>query len=59
MITIIIIVTISKSTTTNIHIHHFKTTFMCPRSIAGVLFDSAVRFWLPYYCTPLVCVLCV
>jgi len=29
---------ISKSTT-NIRIHHFKTTFMCPRTIAGVLAD--------------------
>jgi len=36
---IIIIIAISKYTT-NIHIHHLKTTFMCPRSIAGVPFDS-------------------
>ena len=28
----------------NIQIHHFKTTFMCLRSIAGVPFDSAGRF---------------
>jgi len=48
----------------NIHIHHFKTTFMCPGSIAGVPFDcgSAVRFapgtfWSFYYCAPIVCVL--
>jgi len=39
----IIINTIPKSTT-NIHINNFKTTFMCPRSIAGVAFDSAGRF---------------
>ena len=28
----------------NIQMHHFKTTFMCPRSIVGVLFDSVSRF---------------
>jgi len=28
----------------NIQIHHFKATFMCPRSISGVLFDSVRRF---------------
>jgi len=28
---------------------HFKTTFMCPRSIAGVLLPGASG--LPYYCT--------
>jgi len=43
MIVIIIIIPIPKSNT-NIHIHHFKTTVMCPRSIAGVPFDSARRF---------------
>ena len=32
---------ISKSTT-NIRIHHFKTTFMCPRSIAGVPSSQAL-----------------
>ena len=30
--------------TTKIQIHHFKTTFVCPRSIASVLFDSVRRF---------------
>jgi len=29
---------------------------MCPRSSAGVTFDSVGRFRLPYYCAPLVCV---
>jgi len=33
------------TSTTNIQIHHFKTSFMCPRSIAGVPFDSVGRFW--------------
>jgi len=33
-----------QKSTINIHLHHFKTTFMCPRSIAGVLFDSVRRF---------------
>jgi len=38
---IIITITIPQSnTTTNIQIHHFNTTFMCPRSIAGVPFGS-------------------
>ena len=57
MIIIRIIITIPKSTT-NVHIHHFKTTCMCPRSIrgnAGVPFDSAGRFWA-YNCTRPVCV---
>jgi len=40
MIIIIIIAITIPTSTTNIHIHHFKTTSMCPRSIAGVLFDS-------------------
>jgi len=31
-------------TTANIQIHQFDATFMCPRSIAGVPFDSAGRF---------------
>jgi len=35
------IMTIPKSTT-NIQIHHFKTTFMCPRSIVGVPSDRAL-----------------
>jgi len=39
---LMIIITISKSTT-HIHKHHFKTTFMCPRSMAGVPFDSVRR----------------
>ena len=30
--------------TTNIQIQYFKTTFMCPRSIAGVPFGSVRRF---------------
>ena len=36
---IIVIIPIPEPTTT-IHINHFKTTFMCPRSIAGVPLDS-------------------
>jgi len=53
---IIVIIPIPEPTTT-IHINHFKTTFMCPRSIAGMPF----RLWrsasgLPFYCAPLVCV---
>jgi len=40
----IVILWISTSESTNMHIHHFKTTFICPRSIAGVLFDSVRRF---------------
>ena len=44
IIIIIVIITVLIGTipqsTTNIHIHHFKTTLMCPRSIAGVPFDS-------------------
>jgi len=43
----IIIVIVQRITlpkyTTDIHIHHFKTTFMCPRSFAGVPFDSGGR----------------
>jgi len=39
----IIIIPIPKCTT-NIQIHHFKTTFMFRRSIAGVPFDSVRRF---------------
>jgi len=35
--------------TTNIQIHHFKTMFMCPRSIAGVNWGAS---GLPSYCTP-------
>ena len=35
---------------------YFKTTFMCPRSMAGVPFDSVRRFRATLYCTPLVCV---
>ena len=38
MIIMIIIIIILKSAT-NLHIHHFKTTFVCPSSI-----ESAVRF---------------
>ena len=38
-----IIIPVPKSTT-NIQIHHFKTTFVCPRSIAGVLSDSVRCF---------------
>jgi len=34
----------------------FNTTFIGPKSIAGVPFDSVSRFRLPYYCTPLVCI---
>jgi len=45
MITMIIRITKFESTTgTNIQIHHLNATFMCPRSIPGVLFDSAGRF---------------
>jgi len=40
---IIIIISIPNSTN-NIHVHVFKTTFMCLRSIAGVPFDSVGRF---------------
>ena len=40
----VIEVSIPKSTT-NIHIHHFKTTFMCPRSSTGVPFDSVGILW--------------
>jgi len=39
----------------NIHIHHFKTIFMCPRKIAGVPCEPEAS-GLPYYCTPPVCV---
>jgi len=43
---VMIIITIPKSTTTtNIQIHHFNTTCMCPRFISGVPFDSVGRFW--------------
>jgi len=38
IITIIIIIPILKSAT-NIHIHHFKTTCICPSSI-----ESAIQF---------------
>jgi len=34
-----------KWSSNTIEIHHFKTAFMCPRSIAAVLFDT-VRFWV-------------
>jgi len=44
IVIIMIIITVPKSTT-NIHIYYIKTTFMCPRSIAGVPFDSAGCFW--------------
>ena len=45
IIIITIIIKIPKSTTaTNIQIHHFNTTFVCERSIVGVLFDSVGRF---------------
>jgi len=40
--------------TINIQIHHFKTTFICPRSSAGVS-DSvrcSVSSGIPHYCTP-------
>ena len=40
--------------TTNIQIHHFKTTSMCPRSIAQVVRPRASV--LPCYRTPPVCV---
>jgi len=44
IIIIIVIITVLIGTipqsTTNIHIHYFKTTLMCPRSIAGVPYDS-------------------
>jgi len=54
--TSIVILTITiPISTLNIQIHHFKITFMCPMSIAGVPFDSAGRF-RAYYCAPLVCV---
>jgi len=43
MIIRIIIIPISKSTA-NVHIHHFYTTLMCQRSIAGVPFDLVGRF---------------
>jgi len=43
IIIMIIIIPIPKSTT-NIHMHHSKITFMCPRFIARVPFDSAGRF---------------
>jgi len=43
IIIIIVIIPILKSTT-NTHIHQFTATFMCARSIAGALFDSARRF---------------
>jgi len=42
-IIIIIIIPIPKSFT-NIQIHHFKTTLMRARSIAGVPFDSVGGF---------------
>jgi len=39
---VIVIITITRISkfTINIQIHHFKITFMCPRSIAGVKFNS-------------------
>ena len=49
-------ITIPKFTA-NVQLHPFKTTFLCPRSIAGV--PSALRpgaSGLPYYCMPLVIV---
>jgi len=52
---ILLIIPIPKSTT-NIHIHHFKPTFICPRSNAGVPFDLSGASGLHYYCAPLVCV---
>ena len=48
---IIIIIPIPQSTT-----NHFKTTFMCLRSIAGVRSIRSGASGLPYYCTPPVCV---
>ena len=42
---------------TFIYIHPYKTTFMCPRSIVGVPFDSCQNFTSPYFFAPLVCVL--
>ena len=56
IITLIIITLPNSLTAVNIQIQNFNATLMCLRSIAGVLFDSAGRFWA-YYCTPLVCVL--
>jgi len=43
---IMILITILKfraTTATDIQIHHFNTTLMCLRSIAGVPFDSVGR----------------
>jgi len=43
VLVVIIIIPIpfpSPKSTINIQIHHFKVTFMCPRSTAGVSFDS-------------------
>jgi len=36
----------SSQSTINIQIHHFKTTFMCPRSIAGVPSSQALPGFL-------------
>jgi len=33
----------NPKSTTKIQIHHFKSTFMCPRSNAGVPFDSVIQ----------------
>jgi len=41
---IIRITKFESTTRTNIQTHHLNATFMCPRSIPGVLFDSAGRF---------------
>jgi len=49
VMTIMIISVPFPKSTTNLQIHHFKTTFMCPRSIATVLFESVRRFRAPYY----------
>jgi len=57
---IIISITIPKSTTaTNIQIHHLNTRFMCPRSIAGVAFDSVGRFRVALLLRPTSKVVCV
>jgi hypothetical protein len=46
-ISLVIITITSPQSIINIQKHHFKTTFMCPWSIAGVPSGRA-----PYYCTP-------